>query len=875
MATEIRAPGHNKGIDQADPQTIDHHPVTPRTVPVPVPQPNNDKNPKPDSPKPKPSPRPSGDGGDKGGGGGGTDGGYPLDPMPHGPALGKGWRITRHSHEYGSFELFPYTVRASWERGCNNQDWGHISVTVAIPFDDMLAASPLLPEPGDWLTVSNEGVCVAWGNVVSAPKPGLSSQESGGDESIEITITAESWLSFLARSQIFVGAGVTASIGTLYTLKDWSARLMAFSTIVEGKLGSLLTELLRTLVIMRLPPSLNTCQIGQGVKVIHDEGSCFDAFKKPYAIDAVKGWKLPSADQFYPSGADLVGLLTGTFVPDTSFVEFFEDIVPLEHINNPTALGRALGAQPILVYRIRPWREESVESFVSSSPDDPGFSLKEYSKSTWNQAYDFVASSVHDIPETDRNDGERVNAVTVGLPNQPDTPLRFWDKAGLPLVDKLDVSRHGFRLKQVQWPFFPVSDKTNQMTLIGGMRLIATLSAMMFMRQERFGSGNLDLDWMWWIRPGYAFSVTNKNVPRIPVFSAYAEHVTQTIEVVDTAITGSTRIRFSRALWGDRKAKHQGIEMPKVVIDKSTTEATPEAAKTPAPSAVKLACSEGVRLFHFPSKMTEVVESKIPDGLLHWALNRKWDKSILEHRTDSLRMNAKVAAACARVIEYYWQSIDSSARVTVTTNYRAPSSIDPNLNHSSGAGFDYTVFVGGSPIGVLQNWASMYWLADAMRIPNGGRGLYLNISANGIKGIKPSQAGSASRELVPGPYPLGGSGGSHYDFRNAFGRHPPVGPSPYFALDTNGDGRDDLEMAASDENHLTLAQAVAACNAKLRGQLPTVYEYYQREGGIKYGGLTGYGTRDPAMHPVSKLVPNVMQVLGQQPFCDGQDRNDV
>jgi hypothetical protein len=89
----------------------------------------------------------------------------------------------------------------------------------------------------------------------------------------------------------------------------------------------------------------------------------------------------------------------------------------------------------------------------------------------------------------------------------------------------------------------------------------------------------------------------------------------------------------------------------------------------------------------------------------------------------------------------------------------------------------------------LQTWAGFHAIANAARIPRGGRGLYLHVNPwNGIQGTHPSEAGSSS-STASGP---GGSASPHYDLRGAFGYVDR--PTQWVQCDWTGDGVDEIAL---------------------------------------------------------------------------------
>jgi len=182
-------------------------------------------------------------------------------------------------------------------------------------------------------------------------------------------------------------------------------------------------------------------------------------------------------------------------------------------------------------------------------------------------------------------------------------------------------------------------------------------------------------------------------------------------------------------------------------------------------------------------------------------------------------------AAAMYVIERYWKLKFPSAEIVVTSWFRPNDAVDKQ--HTTGTAIDFrieyspgdalpldkaielskdpmaaNVFnqISGSVknrVPALQTFASLVILADADRIPLGGRGLYVNLSTTGdrigMRGLRPEDAGYSSSGAGSKGGP-GSSGAIHYDLRGAFGvedwKHR-YAPNYWVGVDRNGDGNDE------------------------------------------------------------------------------------
>lgn len=820
-----------------------------------------------------------------------------TSPVVQGPpverALSRAF-LEVHRHDGRRYELTPWCKSASWTPSVN-EPWTTIEFTLVLPW----ANRNLAPVIGDWVVLrSLSGTPYAWGVIAQEPAPGIEGGVGavGSIASAGITFRAVSWLRYLREAQIFASpyaiAGRPTSIGTYFSGEDWVARVESLmDELVRGTLGTALVQATTSMMRIQLPPTLGGGMLGDAVQVVYDNESALQAQLQRYRCDPVRGPRIMSAASCFPETTNVLDYLLGIFVPDRRLVEFFETLAPLRQESQATR--DALGAVPTLVYRIAPFRTQSLGSFMSananvpaptqSGGDEPG-SLEtkadaalraEYTAPTWvpslGNALDYDRDFVN-FPTPTRSDAERVNAVTLGLPTQSDSPIRFWQGAGLPFANWDSVARFGFRLYQPNWPYFPPVPTTptanttlgslaqqgarqavagsassgagDGTTLVGYIRTIAGLAAMMFLGVERYwrgriiaGQGDQTL------RVGLPTTLGWPNGVR---FTAYADSITHNVDFggPQGQCRGTSAVQYSRGAWSSSDERDAPERVP-VAVDTTPPPTARQVRTTPAVQSDQ--CREGTRAATWPTSIADVVLTRIPASLQPWALAAGYPASAFASTADpDLTRRVFVSAACMRVMEYFWRQIDPGALVKVISSVRAPDPVnDPNANHSSGASADYTVILHGSPLGALQTWAALYRLSAQRRIPLGGQGLYLNISAGGMTGALPTQAGASSSRRKPAP--AGSSAGVHYDYRSTFGFRPKANANKWVGLDTTGDGTDDYTLGGvrSDETLPLLAE-----------RLPSVFAYWRTQ-----------GKDDTFLPAVSNTVPNALQMLGLATWC--------
>lgn len=787
-----------------------------------------------------------------------------------------------HTYDNGRRDLTPWCQTATVSLSLS-EPWTTIEFTLNLPW----ASRNQAPRAGDWIVVRDlSGGAKAWGMVDSAPSPGVEGGPSGIRASRPIQVRAVSWLALLRRALVFASpyalAGRSQSVGSFFDGEDWNSRIMTLAqTVINGDLGVTLAQTLKAVARLRLPPTLGGDTLANTVQVVRDTETARAAGLDRLLSAPVKGPRVLDTSSLYPSSSNLLDFILGIFVPDRQLIEFWETLAPLSLSESGDAQG--LGAVPTLVYRLRPWQTEplsiwlardsntvgsgdSAGPVIASAVAAPDQALTAaFGQVTWNPGLGSVLvvnDDGIDFPTPSRNDSERVNMVTVGLPTQSDSPVRFWNEAGLPFMDATSVERFGARLFQPNWPYFPASptdpaansplgtpdpngpqgnrESVDGETLVGYLRTIAGLAAMMFIGRERFFRGSFTTGTL---RQDVAIGTPTTLIwPTGTTFTAYTESVTMNVAFNGPAgaCNGYLSVGYSRGLYngpGEREStERQAISVP---TPRPSTKASPQASSAP------VVCRRGKRADAWPSSLVPIVPNDYTRSLKAWALSRGFSQSAFGAESSDQWKRVMVSAACARVIEYYWRQQTSGATVRVLSNVRAADAInDPNANHSSGASIDFAVMA-PNPLGALQTWGALFRLSGAGRIPLGGRGLYLNVSSGGITGTTPTEAGSSSSRITPGPG--GSSAGVHYDYRNTFGFRPGAPANKWLGLDTTGNGTDDY-MIGGVRSEETLPY--------LSLHLPTVAAYYRNQ-----------GVNDPALIEVTDTVPNALQMLGLEAWC--------
>lgn len=262
-----------------------------------------------------------------------------------------------------------------------------------------------------------------------------------------------------------------------------------------------------------------------------------------------------------------------------------------------SGLGETLGRNPVIIYRMKPWRASPLGKFIEQAPastgqvvlrkekkglteevvvvDDPVlrkkrqkaldptlFNLSMFKGTTWryDDAPQVDASAVLDL-SLGVDDMEHANTVTIGLPTQADSPIRFMQRLGLPFYSSQAILARGVRLFQPQWPFFPPLDSRDKAqaelsssgSMLRAMRTIALLGSQFMAGADRFESGGLELDYSPQIRHGEPIRVSlPKGVPgEADQLVGYVERWTHTWQIRKTSVTVRTSVQFSRGLFDE------------------------------------------------------------------------------------------------------------------------------------------------------------------------------------------------------------------------------------------------------------------------------------------------------------------------------------
>jgi len=917
--------------------------------------------------------------------------------------------------------------------------------------------------PGDFAVLKDQaGNAWSWGRV-SLVRSQLKRDIGGALTHAPYAVMVQGWYDFLTRSKLHVNSNSNRpTVGTMFNIKDWLEIEEGIKSMYGQPAGALLQFMVSKLMRIKLPESLGGGWLGDEIPVVYDADTARTYAPEFEDIEPVEfGPLAPSLTTGFINtrSSDIGAIIASMFLFENMLVE----LVPYLSVggvltqytpqtqaptnaNSPlaqqpaanttpvvrsqtgmTKLGRALGAQPVLVYRIKPFRANplytSAVSKIHYTPEEieGGYLSKQlelYDDATAQELINaraqarnlttkslfdagrfsqqtFQRASIVPLPYShilnisrQRSDAERLNAATINAvpPTSAAIQVTDVDYLGLPITIDNQVEEHGLRLRIAKWDLYPPDNAVGNDVDIY-YRAVAAQVMQFYQNAHLYESGSMTLHFthtlyfvesdprgqstydkgVLGMEPGRWFSTMFQGMDdKAPTpsdeYYGYITSVTHNLQRLTTgSLAGSTQLTFQRGHFAEMWDVLHGANVPLGDIDKPQgpqplnrkpkvgPAGQPKNAATIAPVLCSTYLGQKALLDQFingtastrlwgvtPAEsqpraaldMSRSIANRAPSARPVWlqcwmleatsvmnsAAAQSVETMLASSSTDpDYAASLWLLAASAYVIERYWRSRPGydAARVRIRSVKRTNDGY-----HDIWSAMDFYIelpanFVGEVP-GALQVWASLNRLAEAQRIPFGGRGLYLNVNPlTGIAGTTPQKAGYSSK---PGlNYPPGGSSWTHYDLRGSFGitRIKDQGlrinaaATKWVGTDWNGDGSDELTTGAAfppanvkpgDKDYIenggitdTQEQVMANISdpgfAKLNKYLkadiaqrcPGVSAIVQQRkaadptGAIELSRLpvreeiNSYfnrdGEKDTWLHPVTPYVPNLYQVF--------------
>lgn len=456
--------------------------------------------------------------------------------------------------------------------------WGMIRLRFKAGLGEVAISD--VPDSGDWIVIRREpgGPAVSWGRVIKVGSTFVTGHRM--ERAVEpFDIVAESWMDFLQSVQIYAGPGVTREVGTLRGNEGYSKLFSAISESVRDDVGAGLAPLLKELARVYLPTTLTggpdsaPLYLGDAIKVARDAVTNGE-FAPERVIEQVPGPSLLSMGSLTSAfqGSTALGMIQSAFGADPGMVEMFPSLEPATGAGEYSLSG--LGAVPVLVYRMRPWREEPLQSYANRLPRGVGAYVRPglFSAKTWDasRAHRLSHGKVTSV-DFSFNDRDSVNAASCTPAGLNDSALRYYEAAGLPIKADKQIEDVGLRLYDVNWPFFPPLDDGESVDRFSWLQYCATLAIQAFqwhVNGDRFATGSavgeLDLD----MRAGEVVSievpdalVLRQGTPGRPELEvtgetdwiAYAEEVSHVVRLGERKDkVKRTTVQFTRGVATER-----------------------------------------------------------------------------------------------------------------------------------------------------------------------------------------------------------------------------------------------------------------------------------------------------------------------------------
>lgn len=757
--------------------------------------------------------------------------------------------ILRH----GEDPIVLTTFRASWSTSTRVPGQ---SSSAQVSLDPTAMPPWALPTPRDWLMIEAVGSVKFFGRV-SRVSWGAGASESGA-RAEPVQVFAVGFLD--VDLDVATSGARRERAGTLYPRDQW-LRVAALPLMesVTSQIGSTLGPFASALYPVRVPgsafgPTSRTedVYLGDVIGTAYSDATA-EGLGMTGPNEPVQGFSPHGIRSSLRANGKASEILTSTYAPSLDLIELFPALVPWRP--EVAAGTRASAAPPkgvrllrghtamVLRYRMAPFRPAPVRDRLRANlgpnisapfvgPEEAGrFDTKQFDRPTWRELPETVIpfGEIENVGAI--TDGSRdVTAVSAWLSMLPPSDdLRVSEALGLPVLDAERSDRDGFRLRNLLWPFMPPAGRTADDA--------ASIDALVF---------GLAATAYAFFAPGAAFQSGTARIGRLRLdispgtrvafvlgawkLEAYVVEVAH--EVVADGIgtlSGRTTVTFERGLW-DAEARNPEIWLypPKVESEVAQSQATTacddpfEACESGRPYLGQVTDTASITSSTqvFPDWSDRRLRLQYEKRSLLWL--RKWFvcrcESAARRNLDAIfdggrdvgveadgfgaglpSDNLFVAAACAYVIERYWQTVYPDARVSVSCVWRRNDG-----THAVGAAIDFAVrYRDGAGreqwVDAVRAWAGLCFLGARARIPYGGAGLYLNVNPEtGLRGLTPGEAGAPSK----GKRPPGGSSDTHYDFRGAFGVRAGSGstaarPTTWIWTDWTGDGRDELALGAA------------------------------------------------------------------------------
>lgn len=345
-----------------------------------------------------------------------------------------------------------------------------------------------VPETGFWVLIKHlnlTGVPL-WRSVYRCIDVQFTEEPGAGGvtEVTGLTLICQSWLEAVlsTRVQFAPVKGVWGSEGFVYDLDSWQSTMNALlGSFLQKPVGELLEQLIPLLVKTTLPPSLTggrSAPLGSLLDVVYNEDTAKAlAPMRSGAMHDIIGYQITSP---ITPQQTLMSIFMGLFQADPRLVELFPCIEPSANGTDAATLkeGGLWALHMCLIYRYRPWFSKAItaqnvelavnEGSKAGAPAVPVTRPTACEKMKYIQTpsavrpglevdwYDFHPSHVQKL-RFRWSDADRVNLAYASAFFADGGALNFGTISTPLIKDAGQVNRHGLRVSEYRWPYFPPS----------------------------------------------------------------------------------------------------------------------------------------------------------------------------------------------------------------------------------------------------------------------------------------------------------------------------------------------------------------------------------------------------------------------------------
>jgi len=362
-------------------------------------------------------------------------------------------------------------------------------VEVRVPYNlehEILPFKGAAYDLNSWLVIKEESVAIFWGRVTDTSYGLVVEGEEApalvaGDV---IRLTCQSWVSVLQQGQISLSGKLVGAPNHIFNLKSWAAKLKGIlsAPFQNRNVGGVLRKLFNYFAPnYRLPKTLAGGTDLSAIPVVYDKRSSNEYASERTAYHrSVFGLAINVAQNPLPRGTAW-NMITSCFDIDPNLVELFSSLEPA--IAKKGTLTNALGATPVLIYRMKPF------DFGLKHP--PEAASEEVHHALETNLY-IRAGEILNVGLS-VSDSDRVNAVYVDTPLNESRGVEAFGLVGRPRLDLDDIDKAGLRMYRGQWPFFPTGKLSKNTSLNNAVQYVVDLCYLTMINTHLYTRGTITI----------------------------------------------------------------------------------------------------------------------------------------------------------------------------------------------------------------------------------------------------------------------------------------------------------------------------------------------------------------------------------------------